>query len=127
MTTTLLIVLLLHAAIAVVLTVPPLRRKLVSDRVLAVYRKLMPPMSQTEREALEAGTVWWDGELFSGRPNWARLLSTPKPSLTAEEQRFLDEETETLCSLATDWESSSVYRDLPPAAWQYMKDKGFLG
>ena len=69
-----------------------LRRKLISDRVLAVYRKVMPPMSQTEREALEAGTVWWDGELFSGRPDWAALLASPQPTLTAEEQRFLDEE-----------------------------------
>ena len=57
-------------AIAAILAIPPLRRSLISDRVLAVYRKLMPPMSQTEREALEAGTVWWDGELFSGRPAW---------------------------------------------------------
>ena len=113
--------------LAIPLAVPSLRRKLVSDGVLSLYRKVLPPMSQTEREAIEAGTVWWDGELFSGRPDWSRLMATPPPSLTAEEQRFLDEETETLCAMTSDWEASSVYRDLPPAAWQYMKDKGFFG
>ena len=62
--------------------------------LLAAFRKVMPPMSQTEREALEAGTVWWDGELFSGRPDWRKLLALPAPALTADEQRFLDEEVE---------------------------------
>ncbi|HTQ01714.1 MAG TPA: acyl-CoA dehydrogenase [Casimicrobiaceae bacterium] len=113
--------------LAIPLAVPGLRRKLVSDGVLSLYRKVLPPMSQTEREAIEAGTVWWDGELFSGRPDWSRLIATPPPSLTAEEQRFLDEETETLCAMTSDWEASSVYRDLPPAVWQYIKDKGFFG
>ncbi|MCC6198181.1 MAG: acyl-CoA dehydrogenase family protein, partial [Burkholderiales bacterium] len=127
MVTFLVILAVLVAATVAVLGVPALRRRLVSDQVLRVYRKVMPPMSQTERDALEAGTVWWDGELFSGRPDWARLLATPAPSLTAEEQRFLDEETEALCAMTSDWEASSVYRDLPPAAWQFIKDKGFFG
>ena len=114
-------------ALALALAVPSLRRKLISDAVLAAFRKLMPPMSRTEREALEAGTVWWDGELFSGRPNWRRLLDAPRPSLTVEEQRFLDNEVETLCGMTTDWETTNVYKDLPPQVWQYIKDKGFLG
>jgi acyl-CoA dehydrogenase len=114
-------------AVLATLATPPLRRRLISDRVLGAYRKLMPPMSQTEREALEAGTVWWDGELFSGRPNWKRLLSSPPPTLTAEEQRFLDEETTDLCAMANDWDASSTHRDLPPHVWQYIKDKGFFG
>ena len=75
---------------ALALAVPALRRKLISDGVLSAFRKLMPPMSQTERDALEAGTVWWDGELFSGRPDWQRLLDAPRPKLTDDEQRFLD-------------------------------------
>jgi acyl-CoA dehydrogenase len=116
-----------YVVLAIPLAVPSLRRKLVSDGVLSLYRKVLPPMSQTEREAIEAGTVWWDGELFSGHPDWSRLMATPPPSLTAEEQSFLDGETETLCAMTNDWEASSVYRDLPPAAWQYMKDKGFFG
>ncbi len=113
--------------VGVVLAVPALRRKLVSAPVLRIYRKVMPAMSQTERDALEAGTVWWDGELFSGRPDWQRLLDTPPPALSAEEQRFLDEETETLCAMTSDWETTNVYRDLPPRAWEYIRDKGFLG
>ncbi len=87
----------------------------------------MPPMSPTERDALEAGTVWWDGELFSGRPNWRRLLDAPRPALSPEEQRFLDNEVATLCGMTSDWETTNVYKDLPPHVWQYIKDKGFLG
>ena len=87
-----LILLLLTGAfvvLAIPLNLPSLRRKLISDAVLSSFRKLLPPMSQTEREAIEAGTVWWDGELFSGRPNWAKLLALPRPQLTAEEQHDL--------------------------------------
>jgi acyl-CoA dehydrogenase len=117
----------LLAVAAIALHLRPLRRRIVSDRVLAVFRKAMPPMSQTEREAIEAGTVWWDADLFSGRPDWAKLLAVPKPALTAEEQRFLDHEVEELCAMVTDWETTNVYRDLPPHVWQFIKDKGFLG
>jgi len=113
--------------IAPVLLVPSLRRKLVSDGVLSVFRKILPPMSQTEREAIEAGTVWWDGELFSGKPDWQKLLATPMTTLTAEEQSFLDHEVVELCEMVTDFETTNVYRDLPPRVWQYIKDNGFLG
>jgi acyl-CoA dehydrogenase len=112
---------------AIPANVPVLRRRLLSDAVLAVFRKLMPPMSPTERDAIEAGTVWWDGQLFSGRPNWQELLSTPQPSLSAEEQRFLDEDVEELCAMITDWETTHIHRDLPPRVWQFIKDRGFLG
>jgi acyl-CoA dehydrogenase len=112
---------------AMVLNLPPLRRTLVSNAVLSAFRRVLPPMSQTERDSIEAGTVWWDGELFSGEPEWARLLAMPRPKLSAEEQRFLDHECEELCAMVTDWETTHVYRDLPPAVWQYVKDKGFLG
>jgi len=117
----------LAAVPAIVLLVPPLRRKVISDSILGVFRKVMPPMSQTEREALEAGTVWWDGELFSGRPDWKRLLSIPKPVLTPEEQHFLDHEVDQLCSMVTEWETTNVYKDLPPHVWEFIKEKGFLG
>ena len=122
--------LLLTAAfvlLATALIIPSLRRKLVTEGVLSAFGKVLPPMSQTEREAIEAGTVWWDGELFSGRPDWRKLLDTPRPTLTAEERGFLDHETETLCGMITDWETTQVHRDLPPPVWQYIKDKGFLG
>ncbi|MBS0321366.1 MAG: acyl-CoA dehydrogenase, partial [Proteobacteria bacterium] len=83
--------------------------------------------SDTEREAIEAGTVWWDAQLFSGKPDWRALLDTPRPTLTADEQRFVDEDVEELCAMVTDWETTNVYRDLPPHVWQFIKDRGFLG
>jgi acyl-CoA dehydrogenase len=111
----------------ILLGVAPLRRMLVSRPMLAWYRGQLPPMSQTEQEAIDAGTVWWDGELFSGRPDWAKLLAVPRPVLTVEEQAFLDNETEQLCAMVNDWETTQIYQDLPPQAWQFIKDKGFLG
>ncbi len=115
------------AACAAVLGIAPLRRQIVSRALLAWYRGQLPAMSQTEREAIDAGTVWWDAELFSGRPDWNKLLAFPKPKLTAEEQSFLDNEAEQLCAMVSDWETTQIYQDLPPQAWQFIKDKGFLG
>ncbi|WP_292227271.1 acyl-CoA dehydrogenase [Brevundimonas sp.] len=115
------------APILLLLTFRPLRRAILSRPAMAGFRQIMPRMSATEQAAVEAGNVWWDAELFAGKPDWRRLLSTPAPSLTAEEQRFLDVETEHLCDLANDWETTSVWQDLSPKAWAYAKDKGFLG
>jgi acyl-CoA dehydrogenase len=118
---------LAFVVLAIPLVVTALRRRLVSDGVLRAFRRILPPMSQTEREALEAGSVWWDGELFSGRPRWEKLLDVPRAVLTEEERRFLANETETLCGMVSDWETTNVYKDLPPRVWQYVKDKGFIG
>nr|WP_314434404.1 acyl-CoA dehydrogenase [uncultured Brevundimonas sp.] len=115
------------APILVMLTLRPLRRAILTRSAMKGFRQIMPRMSATEQAAVEAGNVWWDAELFAGKPDWKRLLSTPAPSLTAEEQRFLDVETERLCDLANDWETTSVWQDLSPQAWAYAKDKGFLG
>ena len=82
------------AVCSLVLGVSPLRRLLVSRSLLAWYRGQLPAMSQSEQEAIDAGTVWWDGDLFSGRPDWGKLLAVPRPKLTPEEQSFLDNETE---------------------------------
>jgi len=120
----------LIAALAVfvaVFGIPPLRRLVVSSFVLKIFRKILPQVSQTEQEALDAGTVWWDGELFSGNPDWHKLLAYPKPTLSAEEQSFLDNETETLCAMLDDWDITHVRQDISPQAWQYIKDKGFFG
>lgn len=112
---------------AAILAAPGLRTNLLSVRLLDVFRRIMPQMSETERSAIDAGTVWWDGELFAGSPNWNRLLNTPAAKLSAEEQAFVDNETETLCDLASDWDSTQIWQDLPPKAWAYAKEKGFLG
>ena len=113
--------------IAAILNLPGLRRKIVSDHVLAIYRRILPDMSQTEKEAIDAGTVWWDADLFSGKPDWNRLLAAPAPRLGAEEQAFLDGPVEELCALCSDWEITHERLDLPPQVWQFIKDKGFLG
>ncbi len=113
--------------IAALLNLAPLRRTLISSPLLGIYRRILPRMSQTERDALEAGTVWWEGELFSGRPDWNRLITFPAPRLTAEEQSFLDVETEELCRLSNDWQITHELHDLPPAVWQYIREQGFLG
>ena len=85
--------------VAAVLNIPLLRRTIVSDRILAIYRRILPDMSQTEKEAIDAGTVWWDADLFSGKPDWDKLLATPAPRLSAEEQAFLDGPVEELCEM----------------------------
>jgi acyl-CoA dehydrogenase len=113
--------------LATVLVVPALRRRVLSDRVLAVYRRILPDMSSTEKEAIDAGTVWWDGDLFSGRPDWTRLLATPTPRLSAEEQAFVDGPVEEACAMANDWEVTRERYDLSPRLWQFLKDKGFFG
>ena len=114
-------------ALALALNLPALRRRLLSDPVLAVYRRILPDMSPTEKEAIDAGTVWWDADLFSGRPDWERLLATPAPRLTAEEQAFVDGPVEEACAMADDWEVTHERYDLPPRLWQFLKDKGFFG
>ncbi|MEZ5619122.1 MAG: acyl-CoA dehydrogenase [Rhodocyclaceae bacterium] len=126
MTWTILILLPL-AAIVALFAIKPLRRAVVTRPLFAAYREMLPQMSQTEKDAIEAGTVWWEGELFHGRPDWSKLLAYPRPKLTPEEQSFLDNETAELCRLSNDWTSSHYDHDLPAETWQYMKDKGFLG
>ncbi|MCK0507267.1 acyl-CoA dehydrogenase [Aromatoleum anaerobium] len=104
----------------------PLRRELVTARIFKAFRGALPSMSQTEKDALEAGTVWWEGELFAGRPDWAKLLAYPWPTLTAEERAFLDNETSELCRLTDDW-AATQRQDLSPEVWRYIRERGFLG
>ena len=118
---------LIFILVAALVNIMPLRRVLVSRPLYALFRKVLPPMSQTEQEALEAGTVWWDGELFSGRPDWNKLLAEPAPALTPEEQAFLDGPVEELCLMLDDWKICNDLHDLPPEAWQFIKSKGFFG
>ena len=114
-----------YAAIAA-LNVVPLRLRYVTRPFLRTYRRLLPSMSETEREALEAGTVWWDGELFTGRPDWKKLLSAKAPTLTAEEQAFIDGPCEELCRMVDDWDVTHRRADLAPEVWDYLKRQGFF-
>ncbi len=114
-------------AVVIPLNVNSLRRSLISDRILPELRKALPPMSQTEKEALDAGTVWWDGDLFSGRPDWEKMLRIPEPTLSPQEQAFLDGPVEELCKMLDDWHITEERHDLPPEVWQFIKDNGFFG
>jgi len=105
----------------------PLRRLLISDRIYGLFRKALPTVSDTEQEALEAGTVWWDAELFSGRPRWKILLKTPAPSLTESEQSFLDGPVEELCRMANDWEICDTHRRLPEELWSFIREHRMFG
>ncbi|MGB5210556.1 MAG: acyl-CoA dehydrogenase [Gammaproteobacteria bacterium] len=108
------------------LNVDELRRSRVTQPLLRAYRRMLPNISNTEREALEAGSVWWDGEIFSGDPDWRKLKDHPAPKLSAEEQAFLDGPTEELCRMLDEWEITHELADLPPSVWQFIKDNGFF-
>ena len=118
---------IVFAGAALIFNPTPVRRALASWPLLRVFRRILPPMSQTERDAIEAGTVWWDADLFSGNPDWNKLLSYPRPRLSAEEKAFLEGPVEELCGMVHDWEITHELNDLPPRVWQYIKDQGFLG
>lgn len=105
----------------------PIRRKLISQVIFNNVRNLMPKMSKTERDALEAGTVGWDAELFSGNPNFSKLLAEDAFSLSKEEQDFLDGPVQMLCRMINDWDITHNRTDLPPEIWHFIKEQGFFG
>ena len=113
-------------ALFAVLNVEQIRRDNVTRRLFALYRSMLPSMSKTEQEALEAGNVWWDGELFTGMPDWRRLKNLPPPKLTSEEQAFLDGPTEELCALLDEWQITHELADMPPNVWQFLKEHKFF-
>jgi acyl-CoA dehydrogenase len=113
-------------AVLLLLNIRALRLPLVTRPFMRKYRKLLPAMSATEREALDAGTVWWDGELFTGDPNWQKLMSAQAPALTAAEQAFLDGPCEELCAMLDDWDITHRRADMPAAVWAFIKSRGFF-
>src|SRR5690606_11029720 len=125
--TTTLVMAIITAAIAVPLLLPFIRKPLIVGPLLSVFRRILPPLSQTERIALETGSVGFEGELFTGDPDWQKLLDYPKPQLTAEEQAFLDGPVEELCRMINDWELTHVHADLPPELWDFIKKNKFFG
>lgn len=107
------------------LNLPFIRRPWLTRPVFNRMRKALPPISQTEREALEAGNTWWDAQLFSGRPDWQILQNLPPARLSDEERAFLDGPTEALCAMLDDWDITHHRRDLPPEVWSFIKRQGF--
>ena len=117
--------LLLLLSLMWLLNIRPLRKALISRPFLKAYLRMLPTMSSTERDALEAGGVWWDGELFTGKPDWKKLLDTKPAALTAEEQAFLDGPAEELCAMVNDFDVTHRRADLPPEAWEFIKRQRF--
>ncbi|HJT96901.1 MAG TPA: acyl-CoA dehydrogenase [Rhodanobacteraceae bacterium] len=115
------------ALVAVPLNIPQFRRRKLSAPLLAMFQKVTPKLSDTEQIALEAGTVGFEGELFSGKPDWSKLLKQPKPELSVEEQAFLDGPVGELCKMIDDWDITHVRADLPPEVWDFLKKKKFFG
>jgi acyl-CoA dehydrogenase len=119
-------ILTLALALLWLLNLRPLRIALISRPFMKGYRRLLPSMSRTEREALEAGTVWWDGELFTGNPDWSKLRSLAAARLSAEEQAFIDGPCEELCRMLDDFDITHRRADLPPEVWAFLKSRGFF-
>lgn len=114
-------------ALSIIILFAPLRFNLITKPAYKTLANSMPSISTTEQEALEAGTSWWEKELFMGAPDWSQFEKYPYPTLSAEEQSFIDNEVELLCSMLDEWEIHHHLKDLPPEVWQFIKDKGFLG
>src|SRR5258708_22301896 len=103
------------------------RRDFITKPIFSWARTVLPAMSDTEREALEAGDVWWDADLFTGNPDWSKLLRYPPATLTAEEQAFLNGPVDALCAMLDEWKINWEWRDLPPEAWDFIKRQKFFG
>lgn len=115
------------AAVAVVLNVPDIRQRVLSGPVLGRIKKVLPPISDTEREAIEAGTTWWEADLFRGNPDWSKLRSFAAPEMTEVEQAYFDGPVEELCKMIDDWEITHELSDLPENVWKYLADQRFFG
>ena len=116
----------IFALIVLPLAYTPYRKKFITTKLLAFYKSVMPEMSTTEQEAIDAGTVWWDGDLFSGRPDWQKFHAIAQPRLSADEQAFLDGPCEVVSNMADEWQINHVDADLSDEIWQYLKDNKFF-
>ncbi|MGC9404091.1 acyl-CoA dehydrogenase FadE [Vibrio genomosp. F10] len=116
----------LYFAAVVLFTVPSVRQGVFSQKALTLFKKVLPAMSQTEKEALDAGTVWWEAELFKGKPDWKNLHSIAAPKLSKEEKAFLNGPVNEVCAMVNDHQVTHELADLPPEVWQYLKDHKFF-
>ncbi|WP_421158876.1 acyl-CoA dehydrogenase FadE [Aeromonas dhakensis] len=121
-----LLVWVLFAVIAIPLNLVDFRRNQLTKPLFKLYKSIMPEMSRTEKEAIEAGTTWWEADLFAGNPDWKKLHAIPVRTLSAEEQAFLDGPVEEVCRMVNDWEVTHERADLSPEVWQYLKDNKFF-
>lgn len=121
------ILLWLGVAVIAACGLPALRRRWLTPRLFAAFDKAAPKVSETERTALEAGSVAWDGELFSGRPQWQRLLDFRNAGLSEEERAFVDHQCSVAAGMCNAWEIARERADLPPELWEYLKREGFFG
>jgi acyl-CoA dehydrogenase len=103
------------------------RRDTITRPVFKWAARVVPPISETERDAIDAGTVWWDGELFTGNPDWNKLLAMQPARLSAEEQAFMDGPVRELCAMVDDWKINWEDRDLPREVWDFLREKKFFG
>jgi len=117
----------LPAAILALLSVPAVRRSLIVRPAYSLVRRILPKVSETEQAALDAGTIGFDAELFSGRPDWDKLRSVAPITLTDEERAFLDGPTEELCAMIDDWQIRHNAREIPEEIWAFVKRHGYLG
>jgi len=124
--TTIIILWALYLVVIIPLNTPNIRHKYISQPLLDFMRDAMPSISQTEQEALDAGKVWWEGELFSGDPDYSVIRDLPAPQLTAEEQAFMDGPVEELCAMLDDWTITQVDYDLPTEVWDFLKKNKFF-
>ncbi len=119
------LVLLIIVAVVVVLTVKDIRMNIITRPVFQWFKKALPPLSETERDAMEAGDIWWDGELFRGNPDWKTLHQYATTKLSSEERDFIDNQVSTLCAMLNDDEITKN-QDMSDEVWQYLKDEGFF-
>lgn len=112
--------------VALPLNISSIRQQFITTPALKMYRKIMPEMSTTEKEAIDAGTTWWEADLFAGNPNWRKLHNYPKARLSAAEQAFLDGPVEEVCAMVSQHQVSHELADLPEEVWQYLKNHGFF-
>ena len=117
---------LIFAIIILPFNIADIRKKYLTQPLLSAFQKIMPEMSDTEKEAIDAGTTWFESELFRGSPDWQKLHQYPKPRLSAEEQAFLDGPVEQVCKMIDDWDTTHDRADLSPEVWQYLKDNKFF-
>lgn len=117
---------IIFLAIALPLNIASIRQQYLTKPLLKLYKKIMPDMSSTEKEAIDAGTTWWEGDLFRGNPDWQKMHNFPQPRLSAEEQAFLEGPVETVLAMMDDWHATHERADLAPEVYQFLKDKGFF-